>query len=149
MLRKDGVKIKAKKCQLFRRQVWYLGRIAVTDGYRLDPNNIKAVKDLVRQRPKTLGDVRRLLGMIGYFRKYIPNFSKVAEPLYVLLKKTDDQSNSSKFLISWGETQQEASDKLLLCLVEPPMLAYPDHNKEFILHVDALGKRLGAVLLQY
>ena len=87
--------------------------------------------------------------MIGYFRKYILNFSKFAEPLYALLKKTDGQSNSSKFLISWGETQQKALEQLLLCLVEPPILAYPDHNKEFKLHVDASGTGLGAVLLQY
>ena len=83
------MKIKAKKCQLFRRKVQYLVRIVAADGYRLDPNNIKAVKDLVRQKSKTLGGVRKLLWMIGYSRKYIPNFSKIAEPLYVLLKKTD------------------------------------------------------------
>ena len=127
-LRKYGVKVKAKKWQLFRRQVRYLGRMVAVDGYRLDPNNIKAVTDLVRQKPKTLGDVRRLLGMIGYFRKYIPNFSKTAEPLYVLLKKTNGQNNSSKSLISWGETQQDVLDQLLLCLVEPPILAHPDNN---------------------
>ena len=87
------MKIKAKKCQLFRRQMRYLGRIVAANGYRLDPNNIEAVKDLVRQKPKTLGDVRRLLRMTGYFRKYIPNFSKIAKPLYVLLKKTVGQSS--------------------------------------------------------
>ena len=92
-LRKYGMKIKAKKCQLFRRQMRYLGRIVAANVYRLDPNNIEAVKDLVRQKPKTLGDVRRLLRMIGYFRKYIPNFSKIAKPLYVLLKKTVGQSS--------------------------------------------------------
>ena len=54
-LRKYGVKIKTKKCQLFRRQVQYLGKIVAADGYRLDPNNIKAVKDLLRQKPKTWG----------------------------------------------------------------------------------------------
>ena len=74
----------------------YLGRIVAADSYKLDPNNIKAVKDLVRQKPKTLGDGKRFLGMKGYLRKYIPNFSKTAEPLYVLLRKTDGQSNSSK-----------------------------------------------------
>ena len=88
-LKKYGLKIKAKKCKLFRRQVRYLGRIVAADGYKLHPNNIKAVNDLVRQKRKTLGDVRRLLGVIGYFRKYIPNFSKTAEPFYVLFKKTD------------------------------------------------------------
>ena len=49
------MKIKARKCHLFSRQVRYFGRIVAADGYMLDPNNIKAVKDLVRQKPKTLG----------------------------------------------------------------------------------------------
>ena len=111
-LRKYGLKIKAKKCQLFRRQVQYLGRIVAADGYRLNSNNIKAAKDLVRQKPKTLLDVRRLLGMVGYFRKHIPNFSKTSESLYVLLKKSDGQNNLSKSL-SWSETQQEALDQFL------------------------------------
>ena len=69
--------------------------------------------------------------------------------MYVLLKKSDGQSNSSKSLISWSETQQEALDQLFLYLLEPPILAYPDHNEEFILHVGASGKGLGASLLQY
>ena len=69
--------------------------------------------------------------------------------MYVLLKKTDGASNSSKTLIFWGETQQEVLDQLLLFLVEPPILAYPDSNKDFILHIAASDKGLGAVLLQY
>ena len=129
--------------------MWYLGRLVAPDSCRLDRNNIKAIKDLVRQKPKTFGDVRRFLSKVGYFRKYFPSFSKTAEPLYVLLKKLNGKSNSSKSLISWLETQQKALDQLLLCLVEPPILAYPDHNKEFILHVDTSGKELGAVLFQY
>ena len=81
------MKIIEKKYQLFRWQVRYLGRIAAADGYRLDPNNIKPVKDLLRQKPKILGDVRRLLEMIGHFRKYVPNFSKIAEPLLYSLRE--------------------------------------------------------------
>ena len=127
----------------------YLGRIVLADGYTPDPNNIKAVEDLVRKKPKTLGDIRWLLGMIEYFRKYVPNFSKTAEPLYVFLKKTDGQINLSKPLISWSETLREALEQFLLCLVEPSILAHPDYNKEFLLNFDASGKGLGAVLLKY
>ena len=118
----------------------YLGSIIAEGGYRLDPNNIREVKDLVRQNPKVSGDLRRLLEMIGYFRKYIRNFSKTAEPLYVLLKITDGQSNSLKILISWSETQQEALDQLLLCLVAYlaylPILTYPDYNKPILTYPD-------------
>ena len=147
-LRKYGVKLKTRKCQLFRREVRYLGRIVSAERYRLDPKNIEAVTSMLKQKPKNLGDVRRMLGMVGYFRKYIPNFSVKAEPLYQLLKKTDN-SYSSKSIISWEENHQNALDSLLVSLIEPPILAYPDYNQEFILHVDASGKGLGAVLLQY
>ena len=88
-LQQHGVKIKAKKCQLFKQEVRYLGRIVAADGYRLDPKNIQSVTELVKQKPKTLGEVRRLLGMVGYFRKCIANFSKKAAPLHQLLKKWD------------------------------------------------------------
>ena len=80
-----GVKIKAKKYQLFKQEVRNLYRIVTADGYRLDPNNIQSVTELAKTQ--TLGELRRLLGMVGYFRKYIANFSKKAAPLYKFLKK--------------------------------------------------------------
>ena len=76
----------------------------------------------------------------------LPKFSVKAEPLYQLLKKTDN-NYSSKSIINWEENHQNALDSLLVSLIEPPILAYPDYNQEFILHVDASGKGLGAELL--
>ena len=102
---------------------------------------------LGKQKPKTLGEVRRLLGMVGYFRKHIANFSK--KPLYQLLKKTTDSKTSSKSSVRWKLQHQDSLDQLLLSLVKPPILGYPDYTLEFILHVDASTKALGAVLLQY
>ena len=58
------------------QNVLYLGRIVVADGYKLDPKNIKSVTELVKQKLKILGEVRRLLEMAGYFRKYVADFSK-------------------------------------------------------------------------
>ena len=58
------------------QNVLYLGRIVVADGYKLDPRNIKSVTELVKQKLKILGEVRRLLEMAGYFRKYVADFSK-------------------------------------------------------------------------
>lgn len=76
MLRKYVMKLKAKKYQLFRRQLRYLGRIVAADGYKLDPSSIRAARNLARQKPKILGDVRRLIVIEGYFIKPIPNFNK-------------------------------------------------------------------------
>ena len=64
-LQEHDVKIKTKKCQLFKQEVRYLGRIVAVDRYRLDPKNIQSVTELVKQKRKTLGEVRRLLGMVG------------------------------------------------------------------------------------
>ena len=94
-LQKYGGKLKTRKCQLFQHEVRHLGRIVSTEGYRLDPKNIEEVRSMLKQKPKNLGDVRRMLGMVGYFRKYIPNFSVKAEPLYQLLKKTNNNYSSS------------------------------------------------------
>ena len=98
---------------------------------------------------ENFGRYKKVLGIIGYYRKKNSNFSKTAEPLYIVLKKMEGQSNSSKSLISWGETQREALGQLLLFLVELPILVYQDHNKEFILHIVASGKGLESDLLQY
>ena len=60
-------KIKTKKCQLFKQEVHYFGRTVAAGGHRLGPNNIQSVTELVTQKPRTLGEVRRLR-MVGYFR---------------------------------------------------------------------------------
>ena len=84
-LQQHGVKIKAKKCQLCKQEV--LRRIVAADRYRLDPTNIQSVTELVKQKPKTLGEVRRLLGMVSYFRKYIANFSKKSDTVILIAQK--------------------------------------------------------------
>ena len=105
--------------------------------------------ELVKQKPKTLGEVRKLLGMVGYSRKDIANFSKKAAQLYKLLKKTTDSKNSSKSLVTWKKQHRDSLDQLLRSLVEPLILGYPDYTLEFILHVNASAKGFGAVLFQY
>ena len=80
--------------------MWYLRRIVSADGYKLDPNNVKVVTDLVKLEPKTVGDVTPVQRMVGYFRRYIPGFSKTADPLYQLLKKGGNMNTTSKTLIT-------------------------------------------------
>ena len=86
-LQQHGAKIKAKKCQLRKQEVRYLGRIVATDGYRLDPMNIQSVTELVKQKSETLGEGRRLLGMVGYFRKYIVNFKQKSGAVISIAQK--------------------------------------------------------------
>ena len=66
-------------------EVRYLGRLVSADGYRADPKDTKALEKF-RTAPKTLGDVRSLLGFLGYYRTYVRDFAKKLKPVYDLLK---------------------------------------------------------------
>ena len=94
-LRAHGIKLKAKKCKLFQREVCYLGRIVSKHGYRLDPKNVDAIKLLKDTPPKTAGEVRKLLGTLGYYRRYIPDFSRLAKPLFDCSKTTNQKVNQT------------------------------------------------------
>ena len=84
-LRENGVKLKPRKCKLFRKEVSFLGRVVSADGYKLDPLSIAPVLNLAKNPPKTIGNVRQIIGLLGYYRKYIKNFSHIAKPIYDLL----------------------------------------------------------------
>ena len=160
------IKLKAKKCKLFKKEVNYLGRIVSADGYRVDPSNIKAVLALKEAKPNTVGDVRKLLGLLGYYRKYIQDFSRIAQPLFKLLKTPEVNGNrpltrtarrgqkgngtqaQSNHVISWTQEHQGILERLLDCLVNPPILGYPDYGLPFVLHTDASNNGLGTVLYQ-
>ena len=76
-LQSHGIKLKG--------QVRFLGRIVSEDGYRMDENNVKAVSSLLDIHPKTICDVRKMLGLLSYYRRCIPSFAQRAKPLYELL----------------------------------------------------------------
>ena len=83
-LRANGIKLKPEKCKAFQREVNYLGQIVSADGYRPDPSQVSSVTALKDSIPKTVGEVRKLLGLVGYYRRYIPNFARTARPLFDL-----------------------------------------------------------------
>ena len=114
-LREHGAKLKPRKCKLFKREVSYLGRIVSAEGYRMDPSNTETVKSLTENTPKTVGDLRKLLGFLGYFRHYIKDFARLAKPLFQLLQKNGKQMSSqtngqlsSRTCIEWTDEQQRA-----------------------------------------
>ena len=162
-LRAHGIKLKPKKCKLFKREVNYLGQIVSASGYRLDPANVEAVLSLQKNNPSTVREVRKLLGLLGYYRRYIPNFARTAYPLYQLLQADPDNvartvrgnkqyskrgSVPSSKPVVWGEQHQKALEKLLDHLTSAPVLGYPDFSQPFVLHTNASQEGLGAVLYQ-
>eukprot|EP00794_Sanderia_malayensis_P005085 gene5085-5741_t len=72
--------------QVFKRDVCYLGHVVSETGYKPDLHNIEAITSLREKPPKTIGELRKLLGLLGYYRKYIPEFAKIAKPLTDLLR---------------------------------------------------------------
>ncbi|XP_048580823.1 uncharacterized protein LOC116616199 isoform X2 [Nematostella vectensis] len=157
-LREHGIKLKPSKCKIFQREVTFLGHVVSEEGYRMDQESIKAVTDLKDTPPKTVGEVRRLMGLLSYFRRYVHNFATLAAPIYDLLTEpkggtsTKSKSRSSKSLsrqpVSWSEEHQRILETLIDTITSPPVMAYPDYQQPFILHTDASERGLGAVLYQ-
>ena len=88
--------LKRKKCELLRNQVKYLGHIVSFEAYKADTSNTHALTILKEQLPKTVGDVRRVLGLLNYYRKYIPNFSLIAAPLFDLLQHSQETNSNNR-----------------------------------------------------
>ena len=162
-LRENGVKLKPRKCKLFRKEVSFLGRVVSADGYKLDPSSIAPVLNLAKNPPKTVGEVRQIIGLLGYCRKYIEDFSHIANPIYDLLAtklakedivkershsrskgKKDSGQLPSNHPINWTEEHQVALEHL----TSPPVMAYPNFEEPFLLHTDASETGLEAVLYQ-
>ena len=160
-LQEHGVKLRPEKCELFRRQVRYVGRLVSADGVQIDPKDLEAVQSLKSKTPQTVGDVRRLLGFLSYYRSYIQDFSRIAKPAYELLQVKPNQSPvqpqrgkgkgpqlASRTPVNWTTEHQRVLEQLIDLLTNPPVLAYPDFSLPFSLHTDASEQGLGAVLYQ-
>jgi hypothetical protein len=136
-LRKFNLKLQLDKCEFLRKEVNYLGHLITEEGCRPDPSKVEVIKNF--PRPENEKQLKRVLGIIGYYRRFIPRFSKTAAPMHALLKDT-------KF--EWTADQENAFQNLKGKLTSQPILQYPDFSKEFILTTDASNQGLGAVLSQ-
>ncbi|XP_011686344.1 PREDICTED: uncharacterized protein LOC105449050 [Wasmannia auropunctata] len=137
-LREANLRLQPDKCEFLRREVAYLGHIICSDGVRPDPNKIQSVSAF--PTPRNAKNIKQFLGLAGYYRRFIPNFSKIAKPLTDLLKK------DAKF--SWGSAHDEAFETLKDSLCSAPILQYPDFEKPFNLTTDASGYAVGGILSQ-
>jgi len=137
-LRAAGLKLKPSKCALLQPEVLYLGHVVGRNGVATDPEKVQTVKEWAV--PRDLPELHAFLGLVGYYRQYIPGFTGVAQPLNRLTAKG----------VRWQWTQevQQAFDHLKQRLMEAPILAYPDSAKEYIPDTDASDHSMGAVLSQ-
>ncbi len=138
LLKENGVKLNLSKCEMAKTEVTFLGHKISQEGSQPDPKNVEAVLEM--KPPTKVKEVRRFLGMAGFYRKHISNFAQIATPLTNLTKK--DQP----FL--WTDKCQEAFDTLKRSLAQAPILARAQSNQPFILTTDASNTHVGGVLSQ-
>lgn len=144
-LAKYGLKLQPQKCKFLQKEVTYLGHVVSEAGVATDPEKIAAVRDW--PQPETTTQVRSFLGFAGYYRRFIPAFSKVASPLHGLLVGTATLGKKSRPVL-WTPACQAAFEHLKAALLSAPILAYADFTKPFLLYTDASFDGLGAVLSQ-
>jgi len=106
-LKKANLKLKPSKCSLFRREVEFLRHVVSSEGIAMQGSKVKAVNTW--PTPKSLTELRAFLGAVGYYRRFIKNFSAVASPLFQLLKKDTSWE--------WTVERQQAFDDLKSRLV--------------------------------
>ena len=137
-LRKAGLKIKPSKCNLLQPSVVYLGFHFAHDGICPNPGKLESVRTWRQPTSKTA--VRTFLGFASYYRRFIPKFSMLAQPLHALTE--------SKATFAWSDASSHAFNTLKHALLTRPVLAYPIPNHTFILDTDDSDFAMGAVLSQ-
>jgi hypothetical protein len=119
------------------KEVSFLGHIISTEGIAVDPSKVQEVLDWKSLRSVT--QIRSFLRLVGYYRRFIPNFSKITKPMIQLLEK------EAKF--KWSMQCKEAFLTLKKLLTTTPVLAQPDIEKSFDMYCDAFGTDIRGVLM--
>ena len=148
-LQTAGLKLKPSKCKFFRRSIKYLGHIVSSDGVGTDPDKTSSIEEW--PIPTTVKQVQSFLGFVGYYRRFIKGFSKIAKPLHAITRGeiVNPKTKKRKDNFHWGEEQQNAFETLKHHVTHAPVLAFANFKEPFILHTDASTCGLGAALYQY
>ncbi|KAI2664186.1 Retrovirus-related Pol polyprotein [Labeo rohita] len=137
-LKEAHLTVNMKKTHFFRSSLKFLGHIVSAEGIQADPEKTRAVQEF--PVPRNIKEVQQFLGMAGWYHRFVPCFSQVAEPLNALKRK------GVKFV--WSAQCQDAFNTLKQLLVSPPVLGHPNLNLPFVVYTDASEIGLGAVLVQ-
>ncbi|KAL5017800.1 hypothetical protein ScPMuIL_003522 [Solemya velum] len=137
-LENAGLKLGPKKCSFAQQSCTYLGHLISRDGILPPPDRVKAIVEF--PSPRNVKELRRIIGMMNWFRKFIRNFSSVVLPLTKLLKK------GQKFI--WTSEQDHAFCELKNRLANSTVLAFPRYDIPFRLAVDTSSRGIGYMLYQ-
>lgn len=137
-LKQAGLALQPDKCLFLRKEITFLGHKISSAGVSPDETKVMAVSRF--PRPRNTRNIKEFLGLSSYYRRFIPQYSKIARNLSVLLRK------DVKF--TWGPEQEEAFQTLKEKLTTSPILQYPRFNEEFIVTCDASNYAIAGVLSQ-
>ncbi|XP_068483219.1 uncharacterized protein [Phaseolus vulgaris] len=138
ILREKQLYAKFSKCEFWLKEVNFLGHVISIQGISVDPAKVEAV--LQWERPKTVTEIRSFVGLAGYYRRFIEDFSRVVAPLTQLTRK--DQP------FAWTDRCEQSFIELRKRLTSAPVLVIPDTGKPFEVYCDASHQGLGCVLMQ-
>ena len=137
-LREADLKLKESKCNFLKAHVQYLGHLISGKGIEPVPEKLESIRNM--PSPTSPKEVKQFLGLIGYYRKFIPKFSDVTRPLTNLTKKD--------VLFEWTPECQQTFQLLKDLLTAEPILKYPDPNRPYVLYTDASKYAWSCVLTQ-
>ena len=137
-LRTHQLYAKLSKCEFWLNSVIFLGHVISKEGVQVDPKKVKAVSNW--PRPTNVTEIRSFLGMAGYYRRFVKDFSRISAPLTWLIRK------QVKF--EWDDTCEQSFQKLKDCLTTAPVLALPTDQGGMTVYCDASIVGLGCVLMQ-
>ena len=137
-LDETGLKLKTSKCIFFSSEIELLGHKVTKDGIIPLERNVETIKKF--PKPQKVKDVRAFIGLTSYYRKYIKNFAKIANPLTDLTKK------DNKFI--WGENQEKAFETLKNAIISAPVLAHFEDGFPVFVTTDASLEGVAGILEQ-
>ena len=138
LLRDHQLFAKFSKCEFWLTEVRFLGHVVSASGFSIDPEKVEAMMSW--ERPKSVFEIRSFLGLAGYYRRFIKDFSRIVAPITRLTGK------EVKFY--WDDRCEEAFQELKRRLTSAPILIVLDRGQEYTVYCDALRVGLGCVLMQ-
>lgn len=136
--KRHNITFNKEKLQFKVKSVKFMGHIVSEEGLRPDEDKIKSIVDM--KPPTNKDELRKVLGMVNYFSKFLPNLSEINAPLRKLLKED--------VLFTWNMEQKKSYKALKDCLIKAPVLKYFDPKEPITLQADASQNGLGACLMQ-
>ena len=137
-LRKFRLKMKHEKCSFFKKHIQYLGHLVSERGFEPLSEKLESIRKM--PAPRTAKEVKQFLGLIGYYRKFVPCFADISRPLTKLTRHN--------VVFEWTDQCSKAFKHLRELLMEYPTLRYPDPKQGYILYTDASGIGWSGVLTQ-